>query len=98
MSVSQTYSWTGPGQPTSATTVGIGTNVGLNVVGGTGGIGTFNNNSNFYYADPAQAACGVIEALVVYPPPLGGPISWQGVFGPRVLVSINTSACLNIGK
>lgn len=98
MTLSQSYTWTNPGQPSSATTATIGTRVGINVVGGTGGIGAFNNNSNFYYADPAQSACGTIEALVTKPAPIGNPISYQGAAGVRVLVSIDTTACLNIGR
>ena len=97
MSLSQSYSWVSQATGGPALTANIGTRVGLNVVGGTGGIGTYNNNQNFYYADPAQAACGTIEALV-FRPQLGYNISAVGWTGVRVLVAFDTTATLNIGR
>jgi hypothetical protein len=96
MSLSQAYSWVSQATGGPALTATIGTRVGLNVVGGTGGIGPFNANTNFYYADPAQAACGTIEALV-YRPLLNTNISAVGWAGVRVLVGFDTTATLNIG-
>ena len=96
MSLSQSYSWVAQATGGPALTATVGTRVGINVVGGTGGIGTFNNNSNYYYADPAQAACGTIEALV-FRSQLNQNINGVGWAGVRVLVGFDTTATLNIG-
>ncbi len=100
MSLSQAYYWN-PGNANVGTPqVTFGSSVGLNVVGGTGGIGALQGNTNFYYADPAQPACGTIVGVVSQPYTTGAATALTdaaGNLGGRVLVAFNASALAVVG-